>query len=79
MAEIRWTAEAQQWLEDIFEYIAQDNPPAAARTIQAIYERAQDLTRSRSWVTDTRRHLGMFVSFFMSSIGSHVTVRRRPS
>ena len=43
MAEIRWTAEAQRWLEDIFEYIAQDNPPAAARTVQAIYERAQDL------------------------------------
>jgi toxin ParE1/3/4 len=43
MAEIRWTAEAQQWLEDIFEYIAQDNPPAAARAVQGIYERAQDL------------------------------------
>ena len=43
MAEIRWTAEAQQWLEDIFEYIAQDNPPAAARTVQELYERAQDL------------------------------------
>ena len=43
MAEIRWTAEAQQWLEDIFEYIASDNPQAAARTVQAIYERAQDL------------------------------------
>jgi len=43
MAELRWTAEAQQWLEDIFEYIAQDNPHAAARTVQAIYERVQDL------------------------------------
>jgi toxin ParE1/3/4 len=45
MAEIRWTAEAQQWLEEIFEYIAEDNPHAAAQTIQGIYERAQDLTR----------------------------------
>ena len=43
MAEIRWTAEAQQWLEDIFEYIVQDNPHAAARTVQAIHERVQDL------------------------------------
>ncbi len=43
MAEIAWTAEAQQWLEDIFEYIAEDNPQAAARTVQEIYERAQDL------------------------------------
>lgn len=43
MAEIAWTAEAQQWLEDIFEHIAEDNPEAAARAVQAIYEQAQDL------------------------------------
>jgi plasmid stabilization system protein ParE len=42
MAEIRWTAEAQRWLEDIFEYIAADDRPAAARTVLGI-ERAQDL------------------------------------
>lgn len=43
MAEIAWTEEAQRWLEDIFEYIAADNPAAAARTVQGIYERAQVL------------------------------------
>jgi plasmid stabilization system protein ParE len=43
MAEITWTEEAHRWLEDIFEYIAADNPQAAARTVQAIYERAQVL------------------------------------
>jgi plasmid stabilization system protein ParE len=43
MAEISWTAEAQRWLEDIFEYIAAENPQAAARTVQGIYDRAQDL------------------------------------
>ncbi len=43
MAEITWTQEAQRWLEDIFEYIAADNTQAAARTVQGIYERAQDL------------------------------------
>ena len=43
MATIAWTAEAQCWLEDIFEYIAADNPQAAARTVQEIYERAQIL------------------------------------
>jgi toxin ParE1/3/4 len=43
MAEITWTVEAQQWLEDIFEYVAQDNPQTAARTVRGIYERAQDL------------------------------------
>jgi len=43
MAEITWTEEAQRWLEDIFEYIAADNPDAAARTVRGIYERAQVL------------------------------------
>ena len=33
MAEIGWTDEAQRWLTDIFEYIAADNPQAAARTV----------------------------------------------
>jgi len=45
VAEIRWTDEAQRWLQDIYEYIAADNPVAAARTIQGIYDRAQDLAR----------------------------------
>jgi len=43
MAEITWTAEAQRWLEDIFEYIAVDNPRAAAQTVSGIYQRAQVL------------------------------------
>jgi plasmid stabilization system protein ParE len=43
VAEINWTAEAQQWLEDIFEFIAADNPEAAARVVSGIYERAQIL------------------------------------
>jgi len=43
MAEITWTAEAQHWLTDIFEYIAADNPQAAVKTVNGIYERAQVL------------------------------------
>lgn len=43
MAEIAWTEEAARWLEDIFEYIAADNPQAAARTVQGIFDRAQVL------------------------------------
>jgi plasmid stabilization system protein ParE len=43
MATVAWTDEAQRWLEDIFEYIALDNPQAAAHTVQNIYERAQVL------------------------------------
>ena len=45
MAEISWTDEAQRWLSDIFEYIAADKPQAAARTVEGIYDRAQDLRR----------------------------------
>lgn len=45
MAEISWTDEAQRWLTDIFEYIAADNPQAAARTVQGIFDRAQELKR----------------------------------
>ena len=45
MAEIAWTEEAQRWLEDIYEYIAADNPAAAARTVERIYDRAQDLKK----------------------------------
>jgi plasmid stabilization system protein ParE len=39
VAKLVWTQEALRWLEDIFEYIAQDNPDAAARTVQGIYHR----------------------------------------
>jgi plasmid stabilization system protein ParE len=45
MAEITWTEEAQRWLEDICAYIAADDTRAAARTVQGIYERTQDLAR----------------------------------
>jgi plasmid stabilization system protein ParE len=45
MAEISWTEEAQRWLDDIYQYIAADNPQAAARTVEGIHQRAQDLKR----------------------------------
>jgi plasmid stabilization system protein ParE len=43
MAQIVWTLEAERWLKDIFDYIAIDNPTAAAETVQGIFERAQVL------------------------------------
>lgn len=43
MVELNWTEEANQWLEDIFEYIALENPDAARRVAIGIYERAQTL------------------------------------
>ena len=45
MAQIAWTDEALRWLEDIFEYIAADNPDAAKRTVEDIFERARALGR----------------------------------
>lgn len=45
MVEIKWTTEAQQRLEDIFEYIAADNPNAAAGVVTGIYERTQVLAK----------------------------------
>lgn len=43
MGEVRWTDEAQRWLEEIHDYIAQDNPDAALRTVQGIFDRAKIL------------------------------------
>lgn len=43
MAKIRWTSEAEKWLRDIYDYIAQDNPQAAATVVSGIYDKAQIL------------------------------------
>jgi len=43
MAKLIWTAEAERWLKDILDYIAEDNPEAAIDTVEGIYERAQIL------------------------------------
>ncbi|EGW20386.1 LOW QUALITY PROTEIN: plasmid stabilization system protein [Methylobacter tundripaludum SV96] len=45
MAEINWTAEAERWLWDIYDYIIQDKPDAAANVVSGIYAKAQLLTR----------------------------------
>ena len=41
MAEIRWTSEAESWLKDIHDYIALDNPDAAAAVVVGIYEKTR--------------------------------------
>ena len=41
MAQIRWTEEAVRWLRDIHDYIAVDNPGAAANVVTSIYKRSQ--------------------------------------
>jgi toxin ParE1/3/4 len=45
MGQVRWTSEAERWLREIYDYIAQDNPAAAARTVQRIYQKAEILAR----------------------------------
>jgi toxin ParE1/3/4 len=45
MAEINWTAEAEQWLRDIYDYISADKPEAAQRVVDGIYEKAQLMQR----------------------------------
>ena len=34
MAEINWTDEAERWLKDIHDYIAQDSPESAIRVVE---------------------------------------------
>lgn len=41
---VNWTAEAERWLEEIFEYIRHDNPDAALAVVQGIYEHSQILS-----------------------------------
>lgn len=41
MAEINWTEEAERWLRDIYDYIAQDKPIAASNVVSGIYAKAQ--------------------------------------
>lgn len=41
MAEINWTRESEIWLKDIYDYIAAENPNAAAETITNIYGKSQ--------------------------------------
>lgn len=43
MAEIRWSFEAAQWLQEIYEYIAEDSATAAGKVVDGIYNRVQIL------------------------------------
>ena len=45
MAEIRWTEEAVSWLQEINDYLSQNNPPATQRVVDGIYDRAQILKK----------------------------------
>ena len=44
MAQITWTEEAHQWLREIYDFIALDDPASAQRTVLNIFDKAQLLT-----------------------------------
>lgn len=46
MAKIVWTEESLNWLELIADYISQDNPSAAVRTLEGIYSKVQLLKKN---------------------------------
>ena len=41
MAQLIWTDTAVRWLEDIFQYVAADNPAAATAVMEGILKRAE--------------------------------------
>jgi toxin ParE1/3/4 len=41
LAKIRWTQESLTWLEEIYDYIAEHNEPAATRTVDGILEKCR--------------------------------------
>ena len=43
MAKLRWTDEAVKWLQEIHEYISNDNINIANKVIKGIYDKAQIL------------------------------------
>jgi len=45
MAEIKWSTEAKGWLEEIYYYIAEDNPYAAQKVVDDIYQKTQILKK----------------------------------
>ena len=45
MAEIVWTQEAERWLRDIHDYIANDDPLAAAGVVEGIWRKTRLLAQ----------------------------------
>ncbi len=43
MAVLRWTAEAERSLRDVYKFIAQNRPATAQRTIESILNRVESL------------------------------------
>jgi toxin ParE1/3/4 len=64
MAAITWTEESLRWLKDIYDYIAADDPAAAAKTIEGIYKRVQalaDFPEMGQRYQFSQRHIRIFL------------------
>jgi len=69
VAEIRWTEESAQWLQDIYEYISADNLDAAEKVISTIYQKAQVLIEHPEIGIHIKQYLaGKCASFSMAII-----------
>lgn len=79
MAEIRWSKEAADCLEQIYAYITRDNPTAAHKVVAGIYEKIQMLSRQPR--IGHRSPTGRSARFSMATTGSltlsSATVRSR--
>lgn len=65
MAKINWTYEAERWLKDIYDYIAADNPTAAAHVVREIYDKAQVLLSTASLISLSHREISTSLVYFM--------------
>lgn len=75
MAEIRWTSEAETWLRDIHNYIANDNPHAAMRVAQAIYRKYKHYENSPTPVIFTVPKMKEKYGFcYTATIALHICV-----
>jgi toxin ParE1/3/4 len=48
MAKINWTAEAERWLRDIHDYIAEDHPEAASRVVEGFTKKFNSYASSQN-------------------------------
>jgi len=75
MAQIAWTDEALRWLEDIFEYIAADNPDAANRTVEGISSGLKPWRSIPNWAIDISIQPAMSASCCMGITASPISSR----
>ena len=61
MAKVVWTAEAEQWLRRIHDYIALEKPAAAFEVVSSLYRRAEILASfpdvGHAWTSPSGREV----------------------